>query len=205
MISVEIHGVKAPPRKDAAAHAEWKRTDPIWLLRQCLGNKLRSKHWRSAHHAKKKWIDAYNRAAVVVGSPVRPPALVVVIHALPSCPDIDAPIKVLLDAAQGTVLTSGDDKDIATQLTIREKPTTHPWVRLIAMSMIDEAYECNQLISEAFGRKQYAEAAKAHEEGSRGEEGEGEEGLCIRGDDGGEDETQCLPSEVEKENGGDRE
>jgi len=167
MITVEIRGTKAPSKKkDPAAYQHWRRTDPIWLLRRCLGNRLRSKHWRTAHHAKKKWLDAYRAAAVITGKPVSPPALVIVVHALPQCPDIDAPIKVLLDAVQEDVLTTKDDKGIAAQLTIRKKPEPDPVVRVIALSLTEEAYMCNEMLLDAFGRQQVNEIkkVKAHED-----------------------------------------
>jgi hypothetical protein len=162
MIVVSVTGEKAPSRKkDPVGHERWKGSDPIWLLRRCLGNRLRSKHWRSAHYAKKKWLEAYRSAVVIEGEPVEPPALVVVIHALPQCPDIDAPIKVLLDAVQEDVLTTKDDKGIHAQLTIRKKPDSDPFVKVIAMSMVSEPYACNKIMLELFGEHQSNEIKKA--------------------------------------------
>ena len=118
---VEIRGSHPPSRKkDPEAHARWKKEDPIWLLRQCLGNRLRSKHWRTSHHAKKKWLDAFNALARFSGEAVDPPALVVVHHALPMHPDIDAPIKVLLDAVQDKMFTNHDDDAASVLVVTRE-------------------------------------------------------------------------------------
>jgi hypothetical protein len=161
MITVEIRGTKAPSKKkDPVAYQHWRKTDPIWLLRRCLGNRLRSKHWRSAHYAKKKWFEAYRASAVIEGEPVEPPALVVVIHELPQCPDIDAPIKVLLDAIQGDVLTTKDDKGFSAQLTVRKKPESDPLVRVIVLSLTKEPYMCNQMLLDVFGNQQVNEIKK---------------------------------------------
>ena len=127
MITAKIEGTSTPSKaKDPNANALWKKTDPIWLLRQCLGNKLRSTHWRKAHAAKKRWLDAYRANVEMVGEPVKPPAFVIIEHSFPRAPDIDAPIKVLLDALQEDMLTSGDDKDIHCLLISRKKPDPNP-------------------------------------------------------------------------------
>ena len=84
----------------------------MWLLRQCLANKLRSRHWRAAHGAKKKWLESFEKHAVITGEPVEPPALVIIHHALPRHPDVDAPLKVVLDAVQEKMFTTHDDNAV---------------------------------------------------------------------------------------------
>lgn len=149
MITAKIDGTKAPSKaKDPDGHALWKKTDPIWLLRQCLGNKLRSTHWRAAHTAKKKWLGAYKAHIQLMGEPVKPPAFVIVEHSFPGAPDIDAPIKVLLDALQEDMLTSGDDKDIHCLLISRKKPDPNPAVYITAVSLSEEPFMAHRLAAE---------------------------------------------------------
>ena len=149
MITAKIEGAKAPSKaKDPDGNALWKKTDPIWLLRQCLGNKLRSTHWRSAHAAKKKWMNAYKANVQMMGEPVKPPAFVIIEHSFPRTPDIDAPIKVLLDALQEDILTTGDDKDIHCLLISRKKPDPNPAVYITAVSLSDEPFLAHRLAAE---------------------------------------------------------
>ena len=124
MIRIEINGEFQPLKKDGATPEDvkvWKKTDPLYLLRMALTNKLRSKHWRSAHAAKSKWMAAAKKHAQVIGDAAKTPAFVVIEHALPNKCDIDAPVKVLLDAFQSVLLDSGDDKDIETLILKRKE------------------------------------------------------------------------------------
>jgi len=149
MITVKLEGTKAPSKAKAPDdNALWKKTDPIWLLRQCLGNKLRSTHWRSAHNAKKKWLNAYKANVQIMGEPVKPPAFVIIEHSFPRSPDIDAPIKVLLDALQEDILTSKDDKDIHCLLISRKKPDPNPAVYITAVSLSEEPFLAHRLAAE---------------------------------------------------------
>ena len=123
MIRIEIDGEFQPLKKDGAGPEDvkkWKRSDPLYLLRMALTNKLRSKHWRSAHAAKKKWMEAAQKHSKVSGNAAETPATVIIEHALPNKCDIDAPVKVLLDAFQSVLLSSGDDKDIETLILKRK-------------------------------------------------------------------------------------
>ena len=123
MIRIEINGEFQPLKKEGAGPQDvkqWKKKDPLYLLRMALTNKLRSKHWRSAHAAKANWLEASEKHAKIIGTPVKTPAIVIIEHALPNKCDIDAPVKVLLDAFQSVLLDSGDDKDIET-LILRRK------------------------------------------------------------------------------------
>ena len=157
---VEIRGSHPPSRKkDPEAHARWKKEDPIWLLRQCLGNRLRSKHWRTSHHAKKRWLDAFNALASFSGEAVDPPALVVVHHALPMHPDIDAPIKVLLDAVQDKMFTNHDDDAASVLVVTREharRGVVDPHVIVSAASLVgaglDSLEAANDEIASAWRR-----------------------------------------------------
>ncbi len=124
MIRIEINGEFQPLKKDGATPEDvkrWKKTDPLYLLRMALTNKLRSKHWRSAHAAKSKWMAAAKEHAKVIGDAAEAPAFVVLEHALPNKCDIDAPVKVLLDAFQSVLLDTGDDKDIETLILKRKE------------------------------------------------------------------------------------
>lgn len=124
MIRIEINGEFQPLKKDGATPEDvkaWKKTDPLYLLRMALTNKLRSKHWRSAHAAKAKWMAAAQKHAAIIGNAAQTPAFVVIEHALPNKCDIDAPVKVLLDAFQSVLLDSGDDKDIETLILKRKE------------------------------------------------------------------------------------
>ena len=158
---MEIRGSHPPSRKkDPEAHARWKKEDPIWLLRQCLGNRLRSKHWRTSHHAKKKWLDAFNALASFSGEAVDPPALVVVHHALPMHPDIDAPIKVLLAAVQDRMVTNQDDNAAAVLVITREparRGKVDPHVTISATSLV-----CKGLDSLESAHDALAEAWRHH-------------------------------------------
>ena len=103
MIHIKVKGSFIPLKKDGATEKDkkvFKRKDPISLLRKALANKLRSKHWRAAHAAKANWMEAAKENAEVSGDAVEGNAIVIVVHALPGKCDIDAPIKVLLDAFQ---------------------------------------------------------------------------------------------------------
>ena len=140
MIRIEINGEFPPLKKDGATPKDvkvYKKTDPLYLLRMALVNKLRSKHWRVAHAAKKNWMEAAQKHAKIVGNAAKTPALVIIEHALPNKCDIDAPVKVLLDAFQSVLLDTGDDKDIET-LVLRRKTcsrkTTKPKVVIYAYS-----------------------------------------------------------------------
>ena len=148
-MKIKITGTSRPSRKQPDELALWKKTDPIWLLRQCLGNKLRSKHWRSAHFAKKKWLDAFTASASIEGSPVEAPALVVIRHALPRCPDVDAPIKVILDAVQEMMFVNKDDSSVGTLIIVREKPDPDPYVHIEATSFSKAPFRTQQLASDA--------------------------------------------------------
>ena len=124
MIRIEINGEFQPLKKDGATPEDvksWKKTDPLYLLRMALTNKLRSKHWRSAHAAKSKWMAAAKKHAQIIGDAAETPAFVFIEHALPNKCDIDAPVKVLLDAFQSVLLDSGDDKDIETLILKRKE------------------------------------------------------------------------------------
>tara|TARA_R100000306_G_C4362773_1_gene136122 strand:- start:64 stop:534 length:471 start_codon:yes stop_codon:yes gene_type:complete len=141
MMTFYISGVRPPSRtKEKDEYALWKKTDPIWLLRQCLGNKLRSQHWRAAHHAKKKWLDAVETCATTSGEPVSPPVLLIVRHGLTHCPDVDAPVKVVLDAIQETMITTHDDRDISTLIVLKKNigKKDNPYVYVEAVSMLDD-------------------------------------------------------------------
>jgi len=141
MMTFYISGVRPPSRtKEKDEYALWKKTDPIWLLRQCLGNKLRSQHWRAAHHAKKKWLSAVETCATTTGEPVEPPVLLVVRHGLTHCPDVDAPVKVVLDAIQDIMITTHDDRDISTLLVLKKDigKKDNPYVYVEAVSMLDD-------------------------------------------------------------------
>ena len=141
MMTLFISGARPPSRtKEKEKYALWKKTDPIWLLRQCLGNKLRSKHWRIAYHAKKKWLDAARVNATTTGEPVEPPVLLVVRHGLTHCPDVDAPVKVVLDAIQDVMITTNDDRDISTLLVLKKDigKKDNPYVYVEAVSMLDD-------------------------------------------------------------------
>ena len=123
MIRIEVNGEFQPLKKDGATPEDvkaWKKSDPLYLLRMALANKLRSKHWRSAHAAKTKWMEAAKNHAKVVGNAAEAPAFVIIEHALPNKCDIDAPVKVLLDAFQSVLLDTGDDKDIQTLILKRK-------------------------------------------------------------------------------------
>ena len=129
----------------------WKKEDPIWLLRQCFANKQRNRHWRSAHADKAKCLQALRAMAQIEGEAVAPPALVIFRHCLTHKPDIDAPIKVILDAFQQDMLTTGDDKDIAGLIVVKEvaAPKQNPFVEVIALSITDSPYETQYMASEA--------------------------------------------------------
>jgi hypothetical protein len=123
LIRIEINGKFQPLKKEGAGPEDvkkWKRTDPLYLLRMALTNKLRSKHWRSAHAAKKKWMEAAKTHSTIIGDAAEAPATVIIEHALPGKCDIDAPVKVLLDAFQSVLLCTGDDKDIETLILKRK-------------------------------------------------------------------------------------
>ena len=156
MIHVEIHGTHMPIKKDGADESDkkkWKRSDPLYLLRMALANKLRSKHWRYAHGAKTKWMAAAQTHSKVSGTPIEGPAIVVIEYALPGGCDIDAPVKVLLDAYQGVLFESGDDKDIESLVLRRHKPVRNklqPQVHIYAYSKESEINEARRRATGAF-------------------------------------------------------
>tara|TARA_R110000851_G_scaffold199779_2_gene350862 strand:+ start:476 stop:997 length:522 start_codon:yes stop_codon:yes gene_type:complete len=147
MISIEVRGTFPPLKKDGATPAtkkKWKKTDTLYLLRKALMNKLRSKHWRVAHAAKKNWMESATKNAKICGDAVQPPAIVIVQHSLPGGCDIDAPVKVLLDAFQSILLTTGDDKDIETLVLKRyscSRGAGEPLVKIFAYSRETELEE----------------------------------------------------------------
>ena len=156
MIHIEIHGEFIPLKKDGGDDKTkklWRRTDPLYLLRMALANKLRSKHWRHAHRAKTQWMEASEKHSKVSGSPIKGPAIVIVEYALPGGCDIDAPVKVLLDAYQTKLFESGDDKDIES-ITLRrhkaERSQLKPQVHIYAYSKESELSEARRRSSEAF-------------------------------------------------------
>ena len=140
MIRIEINGEFQPLKKDGGTPEDvkkWKKTDPLYLLRMALTNKLRSKHWRSAHAAKSNWMEATKKHAKIHGVAAKTPATVIIEHALPNKCDIDAPVKVLLDAFQSVLLDTGDDKDIETLILKRKdcgRKTQKPKVVIYAYS-----------------------------------------------------------------------
>tara|TARA_R110000751_G_scaffold137823_1_gene241262 strand:- start:1459 stop:1953 length:495 start_codon:yes stop_codon:yes gene_type:complete len=144
MISIEISGEFQPLKSKGFTVLDvkkWKKNDPLYLLRKALANKLRSKHWRIAHAAKKNWMASAEKNAKVSGNAVRPPAIVIIEHCLPGGCDIDAPVKVLLDAFQGVLLTTEDDKDIETLVLKRyscKRGVNQPMVRIFAYSKTTE-------------------------------------------------------------------
>ena len=153
MIRIEINGDFQPLKKEGAGPEDvkrWKKTDPLYLLRMALTNKLRSKHWRSAHAAKKNWMAAAEKHAKIYGDAANTPATVVIEHALPNKCDIDAPVKVLLDAFQSVLLSSGDDKDIETLILKRkecERNIANPKVVIYAYSTKDFARLSREVVS----------------------------------------------------------
>ena len=155
MIRIEINGEFQPLKKEGAGPEDvkrWKKTDPLYLLRMALTNKLRSKHWRSAHAAKKNWMEAAKKHAQIHGDAAETPATVVIEHALPNKCDIDAPVKVLLDAFQSVLLSSGDDKDIETLILKRkecERNIANPKVVIYAYSTKDFARLSREIVSSA--------------------------------------------------------
>ena len=156
LIRIEINGEFQPLKSKGATDKDikkYQKTDPLYLLRKALMNKLRSKHWRSAHAAKANWMEAAEKAAKVFGTKAETPALVIIEHALPNKCDIDAPVKVLLDAFQSVLLDTGDDKDIET-LVLRKseckRGIRNPKVVIYAFSR-EEAGE-ERIGSESFGK-----------------------------------------------------
>jgi len=155
MIHIEIHGGFLPLKKDGATDKDkkkFKSKDPIERLRKALANKLRSTHWRSAHGAKVKWMEAAAAHSKVSGTPVEGHAIVVVIHCLPGRCDIDAPIKVLLDAFQGQLFADGDDKSAQSLIIRKMEPKRNdlnPQVHVYAFSKETEYEEAIRTASEA--------------------------------------------------------
>jgi hypothetical protein len=151
MIRVLIGGTHTP-KKGSSERALWEKADPIRLLRKCLMNKLRSTHWRSAHRSKKDFMDAFKANAVVKGEPVKGRAMVVLGVCLAREADVDATIKSVLDAAQGIILESGDDKDIHALFVAKSKATKggmDPHVVLAAQSIDEEPEACHAMLHEA--------------------------------------------------------
>ena len=150
MIHVKVNGSFAPLKKDGATDKTKKSfnaKDPIQLLRKALANKLRSKHWRIAHAAKSKWMEAAKENAEVWGNAVQGPAIVVVIHCIPGRCDIDAPIKVLLDAFQDILFEDGDDKSIESLVIRKVEPRRdklEPQVHIYAYSKETEFSEASR-------------------------------------------------------------
>ena len=145
-----------PLKKDGATEKDkkvFKRRDPISLLRKALANKLRSTHWRSAHAAKANWMEAAKAHAEVSGDAVEGDAIVIVVHALPGKCDIDAPIKVLLDAFQDVLFRGGDDRSIESLAIRKLEPTRKglsPQVHIWALSKDTEYEEAIRIASGAF-------------------------------------------------------
>jgi len=156
MIHIKISGSFMPLKKDGATEKDkkvFKRKDPISLLRKALANKLRSTHWRSAHAAKANWMEAAKKNAEVSGDAVEGDAIVIVVHALPGKCDIDAPIKVLLDAFQDVLFKDGDDKSIESLVIRKFEPRRggiEPQVHIWGLSKETEYEEALRLSSEAF-------------------------------------------------------
>tara|TARA_R100000664_G_C2725845_1_gene117852 strand:- start:382 stop:882 length:501 start_codon:yes stop_codon:yes gene_type:complete len=156
MIHIKVKGSFMPLKKDGATEKDkkvFKRRDPINLLRKALANKLRSKHWRAAHAAKANWMEAAKENAEVSGDAVEGDAIVIVVHALPGKCDIDAPIKVLLDAFQDVLFRGGDDKSVESLVIRKLEPTRkgiEPQVHLFALSKDTEYEEAIKMSSEAF-------------------------------------------------------
>ena len=155
MIHVQIHGDFIPLKSKGATDKDqkvFKSKDPISLLRKALVNKLRSTHWRQAHAAKKNWMEAAKKHSQISGAPVEGPAIVIVVHCLPGRCDIDAPIKVLLDAFQQDLFASGDDKS-ADSLIIRkiDPKRNHitPQVHIYALAKETEFEEAIRIAGEA--------------------------------------------------------
>lgn len=159
MIHIVIEGEHVPLKKDGGDEKKkklFKRTDPIALLRNALANKLRSKHWRIAHAAKSKWMAAAKAGAKVSGDAVGGEAIVIVIHSIPGRCDIDAPIKVLLDAFQEDLFADGDDRS-AESLVIRrvdpDRKTMRPQVHIYAYSKATELEEACAAAAESFSMR----------------------------------------------------
>ena len=156
MIHIKVKGSFMPLKKDGATEKDkkvFKRRDPINLLRKALANKLRRKHWRAAHAAKANWMEVAKENAEVSGDAVEGDAIVIVVHALPGKCDIDAPIKVLLDAFQDVLFRGGDDKSIESLVIRKLEPTRkgiEPQVHLWALSKDTEYEEAIRMSSEAF-------------------------------------------------------
>ena len=156
MIHIKVKGSFIPLKKDGATEKDkkvFRRKDPISLLRKALANKLRSKHWRAAHAAKANWMEAAKENAEVSGAAVEGNSIGIVVHALPGKCDIDAPIKVLLDAFQDVLFRGGDDKSIESLVIRKLEPTRkgiEPQVHLWALSKDTEYEEAIRMSSEAF-------------------------------------------------------
>jgi hypothetical protein len=140
--------VKGKVTDDIRKHVEkekrrWKKEDPIWALRQCLSNKLRSQHWRAAHSAKKHFLDIAQKAASVQGDSVAAPACVIITMAIPGKCDTDAPVKALLDAFQHILFKTKDDSAAGPVFLVPHEPARgdsgpEPFVRIDAISINDE-------------------------------------------------------------------
>lgn len=155
MMHIKIYGDHSPLKKDGHTDKdkkEHKKKDPIELLRNALTNKLRSKHWRFAHGAKTKWMEAAKENAEVIGTPASAPCTVVVFHAIPGRCDIDAPIKVLLDAFQDVMFENGDDNSIESLIIRRHHPErggSMPQIHIFCFSTETELGEAAQFACNA--------------------------------------------------------
>jgi hypothetical protein len=137
--------------------AMWKKTDPIYALRQCLGNSMRSKHWRVAHKNKKHFLDVARNCAKVLGTACEPPVLVVMKMAISSRMDTDAPVKALLDAFQDILFTTGDDSAAGPLVLIPYHPIRGgknqeeiiPHVTINAASISRDPSAASRMLSEA--------------------------------------------------------
>jgi hypothetical protein len=149
---------KEEERKKAELdRAMWKKTDPIYALRQCLGNSMRSKHWRVAHKNKKHFLDVAKNCAQILGAACEPPVLVVMKMAISSRMDTDAPVKALLDAFQDVLFTTGDDSAAGPLVLIPYHPARGgknqeemiPHVTISAASMSKDPATASRMLSEA--------------------------------------------------------
>ena len=151
MIRLLLQGSHTP-KKGTKERAIWEKTDPIRLLRKCMTNKMRSTHWRSAHKSKKEFMESFKANALVTGDPVKGPAVMVLGVCLAREADVDATIKSILDAAQGIVLESGDDKDIHALFVTKSKATRDgmsPHVVMAVESIETGGDACHAMIHEA--------------------------------------------------------
>jgi len=152
VITVYLQGNHRPLKADGPKLLKlWSKTDPICLLRQCLVNKMRSRHWRGAANAKKKWMEVCHAMLEVDGKPVSGPAVVVIEQAIPGNCDTDAAVKAILDGIQHCVFESGDDRSMGPLVVVPRKPTRKglkPYVKVMVASIADEPAVAQQLVAE---------------------------------------------------------